>query len=75
MSLLLIMLGAGLVFSLTSRCGAAFSQTQPALFFLPPAIVAFVNALRVRTFRAAGSAPKAVVSAWYGGRFETVGLP
>jgi len=75
MSLLLIMLGAGLVFSLTGRGGAALSQTQSALFVLPPAIVNSFSALGIRVLRAASPALKASVSTGHSGTAETVGLP
>ena len=71
MSLLLIMLGAGLVFSLTSRYGATLGQTQSVSFFLPPATVTLANAMPC----ASSLAPKAVVFAGRAGRVETVGLP
>lgn len=75
MSLLLIILGAGLVYLLTTRIGAALSQTQSASFFLPPAIVTVANALGICALRAASLAPKAAVFAGHAGSVETVGLP
>ena len=62
MSLLLIMLGAGFVFSLTSRFGAALIRTESASFFLPP-IATFVNTQGLFGVRAVATAPNARVFA------------
>jgi len=74
MSLLLIILGAGLVFSLTGRCGEALSRTQRASFFLPPTIVNSVKAVEACLLNVAGLAPEAAVFACGFGSKETAGL-
>ena len=75
MSLLLIILGAGLVFLLANRFGASLSRTGSAFLFLPPTIVSSVKTVRIALLLAARRAPGAEVFAACGGSAGTVGLP